>query len=968
MKIAVFDNAWTYTIDTPYEKALGGTQSAIVYFLEEMAIQKHDVYLFNNIEKSVEIRNVKHYPFKEFADHNNFDIFIVSCLPNILVEVKFKLNNPNTLYCLWTGHDVDQNPSLLLEDLKCKELIDIFIFVSNWQRDRYVEKYKVPLIKTLIMRNGIARSFEKFLVNDYKINKKTNSMTYCSIPWRGLDLLHPIYKKIKDKHSNSSLKIFSGLNIYGQEDKENDKKLYESFNELKDTEINFGVSQNKLADELSKIDMLTYPNTFQETSCITALQAMAAGCLIVTSNLGALKESMNSLNSYVDININCFNKDEYVDNYVNAVDKVIKMSKSEKNQLRQENMNLIKNNYVWSIICSKFTKDITVLIENNKKYIKEAYLPFLNKGNELFTEGKFVEFINLTSQLHTYPDIGHYHSLKLNLGVAFYKCQIYDISKKLFETCKTLKNDFNINRNIALLENERGNKADFIKNAREALEYDFDCSLASLLAEKLEEDKNYFESMALYKAMLQLEPDHIIALNNLGNIYLLMISGSSNIQKDMEDTYLKSFEACCAVGRLRQKELVYSNWLFNNLYNWNYSEKEQYNMAITWPSKFLKYDQYLEITNKLDRQSKNDKIRIGYISTDFVTHPVGFMFDSILKNHDINKFEIFCYDNSSTQKDKDLLAMRLRSYNNATWHKIFEVPDNEVLETITKDNLDILVDMMGHTRNTRITLLQYKPAKIIVSYFAYPGTNGFKETDYKFTDKYATPRDLQKYFTEKLYYLPNGFQCYTPPVPLDSTKDYTRDKYKINLCCFNNPIKLSHPTIKVFCNILKALPEAKLYLRYIYYKTSFYKKFILQKFLAHGIDAERIDIDCMDLVSSLNFYKKMDIVLDPFPYNGGTISSEALYMDTPMITLAGTSYVSRVGVSLLSNLGLERYIAYSHDEYVEKVVDLARNETELKKLHTSIRNKMLQTDLGNSVTFTKHFEEALEDMYETYLN
>ena len=110
----------------------------------------------------------------------------------------------------------------------------------------------------------------------------------------------------------------------------------------------------------------------------------------------------------------------------------------------------------------------------------------------------------------------------------------------------------------------------------------------------------------------------------------------------------------------------------------------------------------------------------------------------------------------------------------------------------------------------------------------------------------------------------------------------------------------------------------------------------------------------------------MDIVLDPFPYNGGTISSEALYMNTPIITLAGTNYVSRIGVSLLSNLNLEKYIAYSHEEYIEKVIELANNEDELKKLHITIRNKMLKTDLGDSNNFTKNIENAYIDIMKKY--
>jgi predicted O-linked N-acetylglucosamine transferase (SPINDLY family) len=430
----------------------------------------------------------------------------------------------------------------------------------------------------------------------------------------------------------------------------------------------------------------------------------------------------------------------------------------------------------------------------------------------------------------------------------------------------------------------------------------------------------------------------------------------------------KSLELCIKLNEPRKKELVLSNIIFNNLYNWKLSDEEVFTRSCIWYKYFPKESALLEVANKLNRNKvSKSKIRVGYISCDFITHPVGFMFNSIIKNHNTDLFEIYCYDCCDTGKNiGDALSKTLREYNNAKWYDICNTSDKDALEIIVNDDLDILVDMMGHTRNTRMNLLQYKPARILISYFAYPGTNGLNEIDYRFTDKYASPIESQKYFVEKFYYLPNGFQCYTPPINVESIKNYTRDKYTIHLCCFNNPTKLSIPTIDTFCTILRRLPEAKLFLRYCYYKSSFYKSTIIKLFLDRGIEKDRIDIGCEPIIEALALYNKMDIVLDPFPYNGGTISSEAIYMNTPIITLAGTTYYSRVGVSLLSNLGLEKYIANTIDEYIDKVVELANNPSELKVLHQILRLKMLNSDLANSVSFTKNIEHAYQDMVLQY--
>ena len=149
------------------------------------------------------------------------------------------------LYCLWTGHDTDQVPSQILKDTKAKDMIDIFIFVSNWQRNKYIEKYNINHNKTLIMLNGIGKPFEKYL--DLPLNKSINSMSYCSIPWRGLELLKPIFKKIKEIHNNAILNIYSSLNIYSQEDTGN----YDEFKNMDGVNYNPGISQEQLAEKFN---------------------------------------------------------------------------------------------------------------------------------------------------------------------------------------------------------------------------------------------------------------------------------------------------------------------------------------------------------------------------------------------------------------------------------------------------------------------------------------------------------------------------------------------------------------------------------------------------------------------------------------------------------------------------------------------------------------------------------------------
>lgn len=362
MKIALFDTYWCYTLDTPYIEPLGGTQSAICYFLEEMKNKNHDVFFFNRCSSIGLFRGVLHIPvdnYKEFISMYNlkFDIVIGSCVGNDLVEIKSNLGG-NTMYCLWTGHDIDQAAAKLLEDNNTKNMVDLYIFVSDWQRMRYIKAYNIDYNKTYIMRNGIGKPFEKYL--SLPINKKQNSMTYCSIPYRGLELMIPIFKSIKSKNKDATLKIYSGMNIYKQE--EETHNTYEEFKTMEDVKYSYGVSQEKLASELSSIEYLTYPNTFQETACITVLQAMATGCLVVTSDLGALKETMNNMNIYVDINIYNFNRNNYVVEFINKLNTMMNVPNNIKDMLRESNRKHIRENYTWDVICTKFEQDMNELL------------------------------------------------------------------------------------------------------------------------------------------------------------------------------------------------------------------------------------------------------------------------------------------------------------------------------------------------------------------------------------------------------------------------------------------------------------------------------------------------------------------------------------------------------------------------------------------------------------------------------
>jgi glycosyltransferase involved in cell wall biosynthesis len=540
MKIGVLLSHIDITIKTPYNEPLGGTESAICYFVEEMKLRNHEIVFFNKISEEKIIDGVPHVPAASYMSYItknkiDFDIIIVSCMIHELFQLKITINNPNILYCLWTGHDIDQVPSKLFDDTKARDMVDLFIFVSNWQRERYVRKWNIPYYKTLVMKNGIGKPFEKYLTTP--LNKVTDTLSYCSIPWRGLVLLDPIFKQIKEKVPNSVLKVFSGMNIYRTPD---DTGLDLSF--LKNTPqivYNEGVSQTTLAKELSTIEYLTYPNIFPETSCITVLQAMACGCLVVTSDLGALRETMNGLNDYIDINIHNFDKTLYISKFVSTLHNLMKLDANTKDKLREYNRKYIKDNYTWGTICQKFEQDILLILLTYRKYLESDHRQHLTSMLQNFSETKIKECYESLIQLKYFPNINEYCVVKLNEGVCAFQFGKLDDAKKNFKICLQLRNDYNINKNIALLELQRNSLPKFIKYARQAISSEFDIELANLLAEKYEMLGLYNDAIGLYETIIYLDPNNVNSFNNLGNLRLLRISQCDDIEKTINETYEK---------------------------------------------------------------------------------------------------------------------------------------------------------------------------------------------------------------------------------------------------------------------------------------------------------------------------------------------------------------------------------------------------------------------------------------------
>ena len=357
------------------------------------------------------------------------------------------------------------------------------------------------------------------------------------------------------------------------------------------------------------------------------------------------------------------------------------------------------------------------------------------------------------------------------------------------------------------------------------------------------------------------------------------------------------------------------------------------------------------------------KLRIGYISPDFGMHPVTYFFEPLLDGHDRQNVEVYGYGNVRGPSEVTQRLERKFDY----YRNIREVADRAVAEMIGRDQIDILVDLTGHTTDNRLLVLAYKPAPIQITYLGYLCTTAMKAIDYILTDHLADQPQSQKFYTEELVFLPDGFYCYRPVefAPSVVPPPAIRNGY-VTFGVFGSNCKVNLSTIPLWAQVLKANHNSRILLKFAAGNDRQVRDRYFQQFERLGISRKRVDIYPWESYAHyLKRYGQVDIILDTFPQNGATTTCEALWMGVPVISLVGRRRISRTGLSILSRVGLEFFTASTPTEYVAKAAALAHNLDSLAKLRASMRQRMTDT-LCDAKAFTKQLEAAYRKMWQKW--
>ncbi len=349
------------------------------------------------------------------------------------------------------------------------------------------------------------------------------------------------------------------------------------------------------------------------------------------------------------------------------------------------------------------------------------------------------------------------------------------------------------------------------------------------------------------------------------------------------------------------------------------------------------------------------RLRIGYLSGDFRQHPVAYFVYALLKCYDTDKFQVYCY---AVNQDDDVLTGQLRRLP-VLWRDIRTKDWAEAARIVHEDEIDILVDLSGHTSGNCLPVLAYQPAPVQMCGIGYMNSTGLLNVDYFLSDVYCAPEEESAFFTEKLLRLPHTHLCYTRPHPFPDVMALPPCQRKgvVTFGCFNNYAKITDAMLELWRQILDRVPDARLLLKHQIFGSDEGRRLADARLRRTGIDIARVVVRGFS-DDYLSEYNDMDIALDTSPYTGGLTTCEAMYMGVPVVTLAGNRHGARFGASLLTNVGLDGLVAESPAEYVDISVELASQPGVITELRRRLRQMMANSPLMDQLGYVCEVEEA----------
>jgi predicted O-linked N-acetylglucosamine transferase (SPINDLY family) len=359
------------------------------------------------------------------------------------------------------------------------------------------------------------------------------------------------------------------------------------------------------------------------------------------------------------------------------------------------------------------------------------------------------------------------------------------------------------------------------------------------------------------------------------------------------------------------------------------------------------------------------RLRVGYLSPDLRRHSVAYFVAPLLLAHDRREVEAICY---ASVLRPDAFTDELRAMADG-WVDVQRLDDAALAARIRADRIDVLVELAGHTRDSRLLACAYRPAPVQIGYIGYPNTTGVGAIDYRITDQIADPDGFDDHYCETLIRLPRCFLAYAAPrhAPDAGPPPFQRNGY-ITFGSFNNLAKINRRVIALWAEILNQVEGGCLVLKSAGTGDAETRAGLEAAFAAHGIAPERLRIlpPAAEAQEHLAVYNEIDLALDPFPYNGTTTTCEALWMGVPVITLAGDRHAGRVGASLLDAVGFQAGIAATPEDYALTARLLASQPELLAAARRHLRSDLARSPLRDHEGHARAIEEAYRAVWQIW--
>jgi predicted O-linked N-acetylglucosamine transferase (SPINDLY family) len=562
--------------------------------------------------------------------------------------------------------------------------------------------------------------------------------------------------------------------------------------------------------------------------------------------------------------------------------------------------------------------------------------------------------------------------------------------KRLDEALASLDRAIALRPDYAELFNNRGSVLQELKRSDEALvSYDRAIALKPDYAEAfinkagaLQELGKLDDAIACYRQALHLKPKYAEAHRNLGIALKDQYKLDDAVVEFQRALALKpAFEVYSNLGATLQLQgkldeaithyqhsltfnpdymAAYSNLLFCLIYDERLTADQLFAAHQQWNIRYGRNaPRRMSYANK---RSAERRLKVGYVSGDFRRHSVAYFFAPLLSAHDHEAVEIFCY---AEVRRADAITERFKTLADH-WRVTVGLSDEAVAAQIAADDIDILVDLAGHTAANRLPMFARKPAPIQVTWLGYPHSTGLSAIDYRLVDAVTDPEDdVLSIASEKLVRLDGTFLCYEPPNYAPSPlPPPSLESGAITFGSFNNPNKYSAVTIDAWAKLLSRVPEARLLLKGLPFADASTRALYQARLSDRGVPPQRITLlGGVPDQAHLAYYCEIDIALDPFPYNGTTTTCEALWMGVPVVTLRGDRHSGRVGASLLASVGLDELIAHDVNEYIDVAVRLAHDPSRLVHLRSSLRAQMAASPLCDAPGFAHKIESVYRSMW-----